>query len=44
MVKRLAADGSQPAERMTPEELRATLAREYAELEQQVKQLNIKIQ
>ena len=44
MVKRLAADGSQPAERMTPEELRATLVREYAELEQQVKQLNIKIQ
>ena len=44
MAKRLEADGSQPAERMTPEQLKATLAREYAEMEQQVKQLNIKIQ
>jgi len=44
MAQRLAADGSQPAERMTPEELRATIAREYAELEQQVKSLNVKIQ
>ena len=41
MAQRLAADGSQPAERMTPEELKATLAREYLELEQQVKQLNL---
>ena len=44
MVQRLAADGSQPAERMTPEELRASMAREYAALEQQVKRLNIKLQ
>ncbi len=44
MKQRLEADGSQPAERMTPAELKATLAREYAEIEQQVKQLNIKIQ
>ncbi len=44
MAQRLAADGSQPADRMTPEELKATMAREYAEIEQQVKQLNIKIQ
>jgi tripartite-type tricarboxylate transporter receptor subunit TctC len=44
MRQRLEADGSQPAERMTPDELRATLAREYTELEQQAKQLNIKIQ
>ena len=44
MVQRLAADGSQPAERMTPEELKAALAREYGEIEQQVKRLNIKIQ
>jgi tripartite-type tricarboxylate transporter receptor subunit TctC len=29
---------------MTPEQLKATIAREYAEIEQQVKQLNIKIQ
>ena len=44
MVQRLAADGSQPAERMTPEELRASMKREYVELDQQVKRLNIKLQ
>ncbi|HTD90273.1 MAG TPA: tripartite tricarboxylate transporter substrate binding protein [Burkholderiales bacterium] len=44
MAQRLAADGSQPAERMSPEELKATMAREYAEIEQQLKRLNIKIQ
>lgn len=44
MAQRLAADGSQPAERMSPEELKATMAREYAEIEQQIKRLNIKIQ
>ena len=44
MSQRLEADGAQPAERMTPEQLKATMAREYAEIEQQVKQLNIKIE
>jgi tripartite-type tricarboxylate transporter receptor subunit TctC len=44
MVQRLDAEGAQPAERMTPEQLKATLAREYVEIEQQVKQLNIKTQ
>jgi tripartite-type tricarboxylate transporter receptor subunit TctC len=44
MTQRLEADGSQPAERMTPEQFKATLAREYAEIEQQVKHMNIKIQ
>ena len=44
MVQRLHADGSQPAERMTPEQFKAALAREYAEVEQQVKRLNIKIE
>ena len=29
---------------ITPEELKATLAREYAEIVQQVKQLNINLQ
>jgi tripartite-type tricarboxylate transporter receptor subunit TctC len=29
---------------MTPAELKAAIAREYAETEQQVKQLNIKIE
>lgn len=44
MAKRLEADGSQPAERMTPGQLKATMARELAEIEQQLTQLNIKIQ
>jgi len=44
MRQRLEADGSQPAERMTPEELKAAMARELAEMQQQVKQLNIKIE
>jgi tripartite-type tricarboxylate transporter receptor subunit TctC len=37
MAQRLEVDGSQPAERMTPEQLKAAIAREYAEIEQQVK-------
>jgi tripartite-type tricarboxylate transporter receptor subunit TctC len=44
MRQRLEADGSQPAERMTPDELRAAIAKEYVELEQQVKSLDLKIQ
>lgn len=44
MAQRLAADGSQPAERMSPEELKATLAREYIQYEQQITRLNIKMQ
>ena len=43
MRQRLEADGSQPAERVTPGQLKASLAREYAEIEQQVKQLNLKV-
>jgi tripartite-type tricarboxylate transporter receptor subunit TctC len=44
MTQRLIAEGSQPAERMTPQDLKTTVTREYGELEQQVKRLNIKIQ
>jgi tripartite-type tricarboxylate transporter receptor subunit TctC len=44
MTKRLEADGSQPAERMTPAQLKATMAHEYVELEKTVKQLNLKFQ
>ncbi len=44
VTQRLVADGSQPAERMTPEELRASMAREYVQMEKQVKRLNIRIQ
>ena len=42
MVQKLAADGSEPAERMTPEQLKAGLTREYVELERQVKELGLK--
>ena len=44
MEKRLAADGSQAAERMTPAQYKATMARDLAQIEKQVKALNIKIQ
>ncbi|MES2562847.1 MAG: tripartite tricarboxylate transporter substrate binding protein [Pseudomonadota bacterium] len=44
MREKLEAEGAQPAERMTPEQFKATLAREFAELEQTVKRLDIKIQ
>lgn len=43
MTQRLAAEGAQPGERATSEEIRAQLVRDYAELEQQVKQLNVKL-
>mgnify|MGYP003395465389 FL=1 len=43
MRQKLEAEGAQPAERMTPEQFRVTIAREYAEMEQQVKLLNIKM-
>ena len=42
MMKRLAADGSQPSDRMTPEQYRVVMTREYAEIEEQVKQLDLK--
>jgi tripartite-type tricarboxylate transporter receptor subunit TctC len=44
MREKLEAEGAQPAERMTPEQFKATIAREFAELEQTVKRLNIKIE
>ena len=43
MTKRLAAEGSEPAERMTPAELKATLVREQVEVERAVKELNLKL-
>ena len=44
MVKRLAAEGSEPPERMTPAELKAVLTREYVEVERSVKAMNVKAQ
>lgn len=42
IVQKLAADGSEPAERSTPEQLRAELTLYFAELERQVKELGLK--
>jgi tripartite-type tricarboxylate transporter receptor subunit TctC len=42
MAQRLVADGSQAAERMSPDEFKGVLAREYLEVERQVKNLNMK--
>ena len=43
MVQRLVADGSQPGERLTPEQFKAFVMRDYAEVELQVKNLEVKI-
>jgi tripartite-type tricarboxylate transporter receptor subunit TctC len=43
MSQKLAADGSQPGERMTPDEFKAQLAKEYVEVEKQVKALKVKL-
>ncbi len=43
MVQRLAAEGAQAADRRSPEELKAEFAREYVEVEQQVRQLNLQL-
>ncbi len=42
MVQKLAAEGSEPGERMTPDEFKAQFAREYVEAERQARWLNIK--
>jgi tripartite-type tricarboxylate transporter receptor subunit TctC len=44
MRQKLEAEGSQPAERMTPAELKSAMASDLAEMQQQVKRLNIKLQ
>jgi len=38
-----AGSNLEPAERMTPEELKAFFAREYDEVERQIKQLKVKL-
>jgi tripartite-type tricarboxylate transporter receptor subunit TctC len=43
MAQRLAAEGAQPGERATSAQIRTQLVRDYAEMDQQVKQLNIKL-
>ena len=43
ITQRLTTDGSQAGERMTPEAFKSFLAREYVEVEHQVKNLNVKL-
>jgi tripartite-type tricarboxylate transporter receptor subunit TctC len=43
IVQKLAAEGSQAAERMTPDEFKAFFAREYEEVERQIKQIKVKL-
>lgn len=43
MVQRLAAEGAQAADRKTPDELKSEFLREYVDVEQQVKQLNVQL-
>ena len=43
VLRKLQADGSEPAERATPAALKAQFARDYAEAEKQMKQLKLQI-
>lgn len=43
MAQKLAADGSEPGERMTPDEYKAQFAKDYIEAEKQAQQLRIKL-
>jgi tripartite-type tricarboxylate transporter receptor subunit TctC len=43
MVQRLAAEGSEPAERMTPDQFKAQFVHEYAEVEKQAGQSKVKL-
>jgi tripartite-type tricarboxylate transporter receptor subunit TctC len=43
MAKKLTAEGSQAAERMTPSEFKAFFAREYEETERQISQIKVKL-
>ena len=43
MSQKLAAEGSQAAERMSPEAFKAIFAHEYAEVERQIKEIKVKI-
>jgi hypothetical protein len=43
MTQKLAAEGSEAADRMTPEQFRAAFLRDYDEMEKQIKQLKVKL-
>ena len=43
MVQKLAAEGSEPGERLTPEEFKAKFARDYEEMEKQVRNTKLNL-
>jgi hypothetical protein len=43
MTQKLAAEGSEAAERATPEEFKAAFLRDYAEVERQIAQIKVKL-
>ena len=43
MAQKLVAEGSEPAERMTPEQYKAFFTRDYQEVEGQIKQIKVKL-
>jgi tripartite-type tricarboxylate transporter receptor subunit TctC len=43
MAQKLEAEGSQAAERMTPDEFKAAFAREYEQVERQIKEIKVKL-
>jgi tripartite-type tricarboxylate transporter receptor subunit TctC len=43
MAQKLAAEGSEPAERMTPDQFKAYFAREYEEVERQISRIKVKL-
>jgi len=43
MAQKLAAEGSEAAERVTPDQYKASFAREYAEVEGRIRQIKVKL-
>ncbi|HEY0339030.1 MAG TPA: tripartite tricarboxylate transporter substrate-binding protein [Burkholderiales bacterium] len=43
MAQKLEAEGSQAAERMTPDEFKAAFAREYEQVERQIREIKVKL-
>jgi len=43
MAQKLVAEGSEPAERMTPDQYKAFFARDYQDVEGQIKQIKVKL-
>ena len=43
-MKRLAAEGTEPAERMTPDEFKRMIADDYVQIDQLLRKLDLKLQ